>query len=108
METSEELPSPTDVAASLMCMGERGLLSRFSAVLVGRIPGRSFLDEPPREEREAYRRAVADAIVEQVARYNPDAPVVCGLDWGHTTPIAPLPVGGRVRVDPGAETITFG
>jgi len=105
IETAEDLPSPGDVAATLLCLGERGLLSRFAGVLVGRPPGRSFLDEPPREEREAYRENVYDAVVEQVARYNPDAPVVLGLDWGHTTPSAPLPLGRRAEIDPGRETV---
>ncbi len=107
LETAEDLPSATDVGATLMCLGERGLLQRFAGVLVGRPPGRSFLEEPPREEREAYRERVYDAVVEQVARYNPDAPVVLGLDWGHTTPVAPLPVGDWVTVDPGERAVTF-
>lgn len=106
LETAEDLPNPTNVAGTLMCLGERGLLERFGAVVVGRAPGRSFLEKPPQEERKAYRSRVYDAIIEQVERYNPHAPIVCGIDWGHTTPIAPLPIGGRVTVDPGQETIT--
>lgn len=43
----------------------------------------------------------------QVERYAPDIPVVLGLDWGHTNPIVPLPVGGRVVVDPATETVRF-
>jgi len=43
--------------------------------------------------------------VEWVGRYNADAPVVLGLDWGHTNPVAPLPVGREVTVDPGSERI---
>lgn len=105
IETDEELPSPSSVAGTLMSMGERGLLERFAAVLVGRVPGRSFHEEPPRAERDAYRTRVYEAIIEQVERYNPDAPVVLGLDWGHTTPIAPLPMGSPVTVDPERETI---
>jgi len=33
--------------------------------------------------------------------------MVFDLDFGHTNPTAPVPVGGRVRVDPGRETIGF-
>jgi muramoyltetrapeptide carboxypeptidase LdcA involved in peptidoglycan recycling len=108
LETAEHLPRPETVAGTLMAMGERDLLGRFGAVLVGRAPGRSFLAEPPREEREAYRERLYDAVVREVGRYTPDAPVVLGLDWGHTTPIAPLPIGGRVAVDPDSGTVTFG
>lgn len=105
LETAEGIPSPTDVRGTLMCLGERGLLERFAGVVVGRPPTRSFLTEPPREERESYRERLYETIVEQVGRYNPDAPVVLGLDWGHTTPVAPLPLGGRIGLDPAEETV---
>jgi len=55
--------------------------------------------------RDAYREALYDAVVEWVGRYNPDAPVVLGLDWGHTNPVAPLPVGRAVAVDPAEERV---
>jgi len=106
LETAEDLPEPAAVAGTLMAMGERGLLERFDGVLLGRIPGRSFVEEPPRDEQERYRESVREAVVEQVHRYSPGVPVVCGLDWGHTTPIFPLPVGGTVDIDPGARRIT--
>ena len=108
IEVAEDLPNAKTVASTLMCMGERGLLERFSGVLVGRVPGRSFVEEPPREEREVYRERVREAVVEQIERYNPGIPVVLGLDWGHTTPIAPLPIGGRVTIDPRDQRIAFG
>lgn len=108
LELSENLPSAETVAGTLMCLGERGLLERFSAVLVGRVPGRSHLEEPPPEERAAYRRRVRETVVEWVERYNPEAPVVLGLDWGHTNPVAPMPVGDEVTVDPRDEQIVTG
>ena len=107
IETAEGLPSPEEVRGALMSVGERGLLERFGAVLVGRPPGRSFLEEPPREEREAYRETLYDTIVAEVDRYNRDAPVVMGVDWGHTNPVAPLPIGERVTVDPRTDSIEF-
>ena len=107
LETAETIPEPEDVGATLMCLGERGLLERFAGVIVGRPPTRSYLTEPPRKEREAYRERLYDTVIAEIERYNPDAPIVLGVDWGHTTPIAPLPLGGRVRLDPAAETIRF-
>ena len=105
LETAESIPEPEAVRGTLLCLGERGLLAQFDGVLVGRPPTRSFLTEPPREQREAYRERLYETVVETVGRYNPSAPVVLGLDWGHTTPTAPLPLGGRVRVDPNTETV---
>jgi muramoyltetrapeptide carboxypeptidase LdcA involved in peptidoglycan recycling len=107
IETAEDLPKPVMVGASLMAMGERGLLDRFAAVLVGRPPTRSYLDEPPEDQRAQYRERIYETVTEWVGRYNPDAPVVLGLDWGHTNPIAPLPIGREVTVDPDAEQIVF-
>ena len=105
IETAQDLPSPTMVGGSLLAMGERGLLERFGAVLVGRPPTRSYAAGPPGGDREAYREELYDAVVEQVARYNPGAPVVLGLDWGHTNPVAPVPMGREVTVDPEAERV---
>lgn len=106
LETAEDIPEPMMVGASLMAMGERGLLDRFDGVLLGRPPTRSYLDEPPAEERTRYRERLYDAVVEWVERYNPDAPVVCGLDWGHTNPVAPLPIGREAEIDPATERVT--
>ncbi|MFB6118036.1 S66 peptidase family protein [Halosegnis sp.] len=105
LETAEDIPAPAEVGATLMCLGERGLLARFAGVLVGRPPTRSFVTEPPRDERHAYRERLYETVIDQVSRYNPDAPVVLGVDWGHTTPVAPLPIGGRIRLTPATDTI---
>ncbi|WP_254545670.1 S66 family peptidase [Halomarina pelagica] len=107
LETAEDLPSAEQVKWTLMCMGERGLLERFDAVLVGRAQARSYREDPGAEARIRYRREQRRAIREQLERYNPDAPVVFDLDLGHTNPNAPVPVGGRVVVDPGRERVAF-
>jgi muramoyltetrapeptide carboxypeptidase LdcA involved in peptidoglycan recycling len=105
IEIAQDLPTPTMVGGSLMAMGERGLLERFDAVLFGRPPTRSYAAGPPGGDRQAYREELYDAVTEWVGRYNPDAPVVLGLDWGHTNPIAPLPMGRKVTVDPEQERV---
>ena len=107
LETSEVLPEPWYVQQSLLGMGERGLLEQFSAVLVGRIKARSQTVERDREERREYRERLRETMLEEIRRYNPDAPVAFGVDFGHTTPTAPVPIGGEVTVDPGAERIAF-
>lgn len=107
IETSEEIPDPAEVRRFLYGLGERGILPRASAVLVGRPKARSHRIEKPKDEREAYRQEQYDTITEVVSEYNPDAPVVCGLDFGHTVPTFPLPLGAEATVDPDSETITF-
>ena len=107
VETSEELPDADDVRRMLMCMGERGLLSRFDAVLVARPQTRNRFEDPGPEAREQFRRDQRTAILGQLARYNPEATAVFDLDFGHTNPNVPIPVGGRVELDGDARAITF-
>ncbi|MFB6219532.1 MAG: S66 peptidase family protein [Halobacteriaceae archaeon] len=107
IETAEDMPPAKRVRWALMCMGERGLLGRFDAVLVGRPATANWREQPDRDERERYRRAQREAIEGELDRYNPGAPVVFDLDFGHTLPAAPVPIGGRVVVDPGARRVAF-
>jgi len=107
LETSELLPEPWYVMQTLMGLGERGLLERFSAVIVGRIKARSHAVEREPEERREYRERVRETMLEELRRYNPDAPIVLGADFGHTSPIAPVPIGGDVEVDAENERIAF-
>lgn len=107
METSEEIPDPAEVRRFLLGLGERGIIERAGAVLVGRPKARSHRVEASREERQEYRQEQYDTITNLVVEYNPDAPVVCGLDFGHTTPTFPVPLGAETTVDPETETIEF-
>jgi len=107
LETSEELPSADTVRRTLTNFGERGLLERFDAVVVGRPQTRSRDDQRSDEERTSYREDQRAAIREWVREYNPQAPVVSGLDFGHTNPSAPVPIGGRIEVDTDERSIRF-
>ncbi|OVE86265.1 S66 family peptidase [Natronolimnobius baerhuensis] len=107
LETSGELPDSRWVAGVLRALGERGLLERFAGVLVGRPAARSHLDDRPRERRDAYRDQQREAIEGVLERYNPSAPLVCNVDFGHTWPTTPIPLGSVVEIDPESETIRF-
>ena len=106
-ETSEELPAASRVKEVLLSMGERGLLERFDAVLVGRAKARTHLEDPPPEERAAYRERQRETILAVLDRYNRKIPVVFEFDCGHTDPIAPVPIGTEATVDPHEERIVF-
>ena len=107
LETSEEVPPHSWVARVLEAFGQRGLLERFDGVLVGRPAARSHLADKPPEQRERYRATQRETIADIFARYNPDAPIVFDVDFGHTYPTTPIPIGGRVEIDPRTETIRF-
>ncbi|MFA7461245.1 MAG: hypothetical protein WCY60_09625, partial [Trueperaceae bacterium] len=73
-----------------------GVLERASALLFARPMG---YDAAGNEELE--RR-----LVGVLAEFGlTDTPVVTGLDVGHTSPHVVVPLGCRVRVDPGAMSI---
>ncbi|QPV62086.1 LD-carboxypeptidase [Halosimplex litoreum] len=107
LETSEELPTAEAVRRKLTTLGERGLLERFAAVLVGRPQTRSREVERTDEERAEYRADQRAAVREWVRAYNPGVPIVFDLDFGHTNPTAPVPMGGRVEVETGERRIEF-
>lgn len=98
-ETSEELPSATEVYRMLMCMGERGLLQQFAAVLVGRPKAWSFMRPHTDQERATFIKEQAEAISNALSEYHPEVPVIFNLDIGHTDPHFILPNGGHVRID---------
>jgi muramoyltetrapeptide carboxypeptidase LdcA involved in peptidoglycan recycling len=107
-ETAETLWGGPFVRWVLQSMGERGLLERFDAVVAGRAKARNFVEDPGPRARAEFRERQRAAVREQVDRYNPDAPVVLNVDFGHTDPQVPVPLGAEVTVDPRDERIVFG
>jgi muramoyltetrapeptide carboxypeptidase LdcA involved in peptidoglycan recycling len=99
LETSEEMPSATEVYRTLRNMGERGLLQQFPAVLMGRAKTWERGRDRDWEIRRAYTRDQREAVQSAFAQYHPSAMVVFDLDIGHTDPQLILPYGGLVRVD---------
>ena len=108
LETSEEAPSETEVKRWLMCMGERGFLQKFEAVIVGR-PVREPLhgEERTMEEKEEYRENQKERIKEEVERYCPETPVVFDVDFGHTDPKISLQLGGKTVLRPEEKVLEF-
>lgn len=100
LETSEELPAADQVRRWVRGLGERGLISVLTGVLVARPPVSDF-DSPPStvESRAAKRAAQREVIIEQVLRYNPNAVVCLGVPFGHTSPQWIVPHGGEVTLD---------
>ncbi len=106
LETSEEMPSDSEVYRMLRNAGERGLLAQFPAVLVGTAKASNLLRRTSPEERQRYRDEQRAAIVRAFDRYNPHAMIVFNVDLGHTDPQWVLPYGGMLTVDGAARRIT--
>lgn len=106
LETSEELPSADEVFRILRNMGERGLLGRFAALLMGRAKAWSFQRPHDAEGRRRYADEQREAVLRALAAYAPETVVVLDVDLGHTDPQLVIPYGGVVRVDGVARRIT--
>jgi muramoyltetrapeptide carboxypeptidase LdcA involved in peptidoglycan recycling len=107
LETSEELPDAHEVGRWVRALGERGLLAAAGGVLVARPPVSQLGSARPSTEiRARMREEQRDAVIEQIARYNPHAVVCVGVPFGHTRPQWVVPHGGQVRLDGAARTVT--
>ncbi|HZG05952.1 MAG TPA: S66 peptidase family protein [Streptomyces sp.] len=109
LETSEEMPCAEEVFRVLRSMGERGLLRRFPALLMGRPKTWSIDRRTTAEEGERYAREQREAVLRVLEAYAPDTMAVFDVDLGHTDPQLVIPYGGPVRVDgPGRRiTVTY-
>jgi muramoyltetrapeptide carboxypeptidase LdcA involved in peptidoglycan recycling len=98
-ETSEEAPSSAYVFRVYRALGERGILARVRAVLVGRPKAWEFGNERTAEEKAQYRKDQRETIIRAVRTYNPTAPIIQNMDFGHTDPQIAMPYGGVVKID---------
>jgi muramoyltetrapeptide carboxypeptidase LdcA involved in peptidoglycan recycling len=106
LETSEDMPPAAQVYLILRNLGERGLLSRFDAVLWGRPKAWEFGNQLSEAEGVQFVEDQYAAVRRALGEYHPDAVLVTGLDIGHTDPQLVLPYGGQARVDVPAHRIT--
>ncbi|MEO7122586.1 MAG: LD-carboxypeptidase, partial [Lacisediminihabitans sp.] len=107
LETSEELPTVDEVKRWVRALGERGVLDAVAGVLVARPPVSDLgMATLPADERARLREVQAEIVIEQVARYNPNAVVCVGMPFGHTRPQWIIPHGGTVRLDGSARMVS--
>jgi muramoyltetrapeptide carboxypeptidase LdcA involved in peptidoglycan recycling len=59
---------------------------------------------PEAPQRDRLRNEQREAVLEQIARYNPSAVVCIGVPFGHTRPQWIIPHGGSIRLD-GADRV---
>ena len=99
LETSEEMPSPEYVFRVFRGLGERGILERVQALLVGRPKAWDFQTMRSREDKATYRATQRETILSVVRKYNKTIPIIQNLDFGHTDPNVCLPVRSIVTID---------
>lgn len=98
LESSEEMPDENFVKNLMISLGERGLLEKFSAMLVG-LPKARHRGKRSKDERKEFREKQKEVIKQEIDEYAPGTPVVFNLNFGHADPIFPMPLGGKVEID---------
>lgn len=97
LETSEDVPAPTQVGYWLRNWAAKGVLAELSGLMLARPRGYS-----PAMTEQLYgwvRRVLREAG-------RGDLPVVANVDFGHTSPQLTLPLGALARLDPAAGRVT--
>lgn len=97
LETSEDVPSPSQVGYWLRNYAAQGILGSAAGLLLAR--PRGYTPEMTAQLHSWVRRVLREAGRE-------DLPVVAGVDFGHTSPQLTLPLGAQVQLDPCAGAIT--
>ena len=89
-------------------LGERGYLHNLSGLLLARPKARAiFGREPDGKDRPLYRATQREVLLREFRRYNKSAPVVMNLDFGHTKPQIPLPLGRSATIDLSRREVWF-
>ncbi|NLT58711.1 MAG: LD-carboxypeptidase [Clostridiales bacterium] len=97
LETSEECPPPSLLRYLLRNLAAQGLLERIGGILFGK---------PYHGRYEAEYWAVLRRVVAEEAG-RPTLPILCNLNFGHTSPICTLPYGLRARIDCAARRLSL-
>ncbi len=105
LETSEERKAAEYVHRVIRALGQRGLLENIRGVLVGR-PDTGLMDPSKTdEERENYRIEQRKTILETIRKYNLTCPIIQNIDFGHTYPQIPLPLGSLTEINSKEKSI---
>lgn len=98
LETSEELPTEGFVYRFIAALGERGILAKIKALLIG-IPKTQFINIIPAGGRENYIINQRTTIINALADYDAPIPTIFNMSFGHTDPQMILPNGGLINID---------
>jgi muramoyltetrapeptide carboxypeptidase LdcA involved in peptidoglycan recycling len=107
LETSDDIPEHWVFRDVLIALGERGVLEHASAVLVGRPKTWSLDKQFDSDARKKYVEEQRAIVSETVREYNKNAPIVQGMDFGHTDPQTIIPLGRNATIYPEDERVVF-
>lgn len=98
LETSEDVPPPSQVGYWLRNYAAQGIVGGLAGLMLAR--PRGYTSEMVAQVQGWVRRVLKEAGRE-------DMPVVYNVDFGHTSPQLTLPLGAEARLDPQAGRVTI-
>lgn len=107
IETAEDIPEHWIIEYLLVGLGERGWLSKFNGIFVGRPKAWEFNKQLSTEERDKYREKQRETIISTVRKYNSDIPIVQNMDFGHTDPQIVMPAGRLVTINSSEKKVSI-
>ncbi|WP_246308066.1 LD-carboxypeptidase [Halorarum salinum] len=81
--------------------------SRGTSGASGSSPNRRPSTTPCSREFDEHRETIRAEVNRELDRYADDATAAFGVDFGHTSPTFPLPLGATATLDPSEGTIRF-
>lgn len=88
LETSEEMPAPSNMQYSLRTLGAMGILERVNGIVFGKPFDNKYYDE--------YKSSITKVLLEY-GRH--DLPVLYNLSFGHCEPKFCIPYGATAEID---------
>lgn len=107
LETAENIPDHWVIDTLLTSLGERGVLDRTTAVLIGRPKAWEFSKQFSPDVRASYREKQRETVVQTIRKYRSDIPIVQNLDFGHTDPQIIVPTSCKAIIDTSNQSIKF-
>ena len=95
-DTLDEEGNPKELRRLFRQLEQTGALDEINGLLIGRIPACSGIKD------DLWVGSLIEDIIDGV-----DYPVVAGMDFGHTNPIATVPIGVETSISTEKELLTF-
>lgn len=107
LETAEDIPEHWIIEYLLVALGERGILQRSSAILIGRPKAWESTKRLTAEQKKVYKQQQREIVVKTIREYNKKVTIIQNIDFGHTDPQIILPVGNIAKVNTDKRLIYF-
>lgn len=98
-ETSEDMPSPTQVMYFLRNYGMQGIFNQIQGLIFGRARGYSL------EQKAELDKVIVQVVAEEF--HCSTIPIITNMDFGHTDPQLILPLGAEAEIDCKTQTFTL-